>query len=185
MPLVVNFVAFQVGWFSSVIGGAQQLPWLGPVVALLVVGWHLMQARRPMAELTLVVGCGLIGAVFDSVLVALGWVSYPSGMLIDVLAPYWIVTMWMLFATTLNMSLRWLKGRPALASILGLVAGPAAYWAGHKLGGVEFVDPVAALVALGAGWAVLLPLLMPLARTFDGMSPEPASERLAGLPSGG
>jgi hypothetical protein len=31
MRLLVNFVAFQLGWFACVLGAAQGLPWLGPV----------------------------------------------------------------------------------------------------------------------------------------------------------
>ena len=31
MHFVMNFAAFQVGWFSSVIGGASQLPWISDI----------------------------------------------------------------------------------------------------------------------------------------------------------
>jgi hypothetical protein len=32
MNLLINITAFKLGWLSSVFGGAQQLPWLGPLV---------------------------------------------------------------------------------------------------------------------------------------------------------
>ena len=32
MPFLINIAAFKIGWLSSVVGGAQQLPWLGPAV---------------------------------------------------------------------------------------------------------------------------------------------------------
>jgi len=170
MAALINFFAFQVGWFSSVLGAANQMPWLGPLVILAVLAVHLGQARRPDLELGLVIGCGIIGVYFDSVLVALGWVSYPSGLVSNLLAPYWIVTMWMLFGTTLNLSMRWLRGRHLLAAVLGGVAGPLSYWAGHKLGGMTFVEPTAALVALAAGWAVIMPVLVSLAERLDGIA---------------
>ena len=47
-----------------------------------------------------------------------GWLAYPSGTFIAGLAPYWIVGMWMLFATTLNITFRWLHERMWLASNL-------------------------------------------------------------------
>lgn len=172
MALLVNFLAFQIGWFSSVIGGAQQMPWLGPIAFLGVLAIHLRQARRPRLELGLVVACGAIGLVYDSLLVALGWVTYPSGLISESLAPYWIVTMWMLFGTTLNVSLGWLKGRPWLAALLGLVGGPASYYAGYKLGGIQFPDFDAAMAALAVGWALSMPLLLKLAERFDGVSAE-------------
>lgn len=175
MLALINFVVFQVGWFSSVLGAANHMPWLGPVLVLGAVVLHLRFARRPADEVLLIAACGGLGALFDSALVAAGWVRYPSGMLAAGFAPYWIVGMWLLFATTLNVSLRWLQGRALLAAVLGFVAGPASYIAGAKLGGIALLDPRASLVALAIGWAVMLPMLSALARRFDGFAPEPAA----------
>jgi hypothetical protein len=169
MQLVLNFVAFQLGWFSSVLGAAREMPWLGPLAALVVLAIHLYHARRPRQEIMLVLSCAMIGAAFDSMLVASGWVAYSSGLFSESLAPYWIITMWMLFATTLNVSLRWLRGRDALAAVFGLVGGPVTYLAGEKLGGIVLVNELAALTALGLGWAVMMPILLRLSETFDGM----------------
>lgn len=169
MNVVLNFVAFQIGWFSSVLGGANQMPWIGPLAVLFVVGTHLVVAERPAPEFVLVVLCGVFGTAFDSLLVASGWVTYPSGMFSSVMAPYWISAMWCSFATTLNLSMRWMKGRPILAAVTGLVAGPLTYIAGHKLGGIEFIDRTAALLALAIGWAIILPVLMHYAERFNGV----------------
>lgn len=168
MYMLINIIGFKVGWVSSVMGAAAQMPWLGPAVFALVAFVHLRQARRPDLELGLVITAGIIGICFDSFIVAMGWVTYPSGQFSPMLAPYWIVTMWMLFATTLNRSMAWLKGRTTLAAILGGIAGPASYYAGQKLGAIEFVEPVAALSALAIGWAVIMPLLMIIAERLDG-----------------
>lgn len=173
MQVLVNFIAFQVGWFASVMGAANQMPWLGPLVLAGVLTIHLRQARRPELELGLVIACGIIGTWFDSVLVSSGWVIYPAGQFSALMAPYWIIAMWMLFATTLNRSMGWLRGRAALASILGAIAGPASYYAGHKLGGIEFREPLYALVALAVGWAALMPVLVTLAERLDGFVQEP------------
>jgi ABC-type amino acid transport system permease subunit len=77
--------------------------------------------------------------------------------------------MWMLFATTLNVSMRWLRGKPLLAALLGLVGGPAAYTAGEAMGGIVLVDQTAAVAALAIGWACIMPLLVWLASHLDGM----------------
>jgi hypothetical protein len=180
MNLLINVAAFKLGWLSSVFGGAQQLPWLGPVVVLIVVGLHLARAQRPGSELMLILSCGLIGAVFDSVLVAAGWVTFPSGMFSDMMAPYWIVTMWMLFGTTINMSMRWMRGRPLLASAFGFVGGPLAYIAGHKIGGIVFVDQTAAIAMLAIGWAVIMPLLIQLGERLDGVSSQSSQGDIVG-----
>jgi hypothetical protein len=172
MSLLINIAAFKIGWLSSVFGGAQQMPWLGPAVVFAAIVIHLLRAHRPSSELMLILSCGLIGTFFDSALVAAGWVTFPSGMFSDTFAPYWIITMWMLFATTINLSMRWMRGRPWLAAAFGLVGGPLAYYAGHKIGGIVFVNEAAALAMLAAGWALMMPLLMRLGESLDGVSAE-------------
>lgn len=178
MLYILNFVAFQIGWFSSVIGGAQQMPWLGPVVILGALAIHFRAAKRPVEELALVLSCAAIGALFDSFLVSLGWVQYSSGMLFEMAAPYWIIAMWMLFATTLNVSMRWLRQKEWLAAFFGLIGGPTTYFAGQKLGGIVLVDQTAALIALGIGWAVMMPILLRLSEYFDGFSDRSVSQTL-------
>lgn len=169
MLLFVNFAAFQVAWLSCVMGAAREMPWLGPVAVLIALLIHLRAARKPFEEVLLVLTCALIGAGFDSILVAAGWVTYKAGQFSDYLAPYWIVTMWMLFATTLNVSMRWLRGKPALAALFGFYGGPAAYITGQALGGITLVNETAALTALAVGWAIMMPVLMRLSESLDGM----------------
>jgi hypothetical protein len=169
MLLVTNFLVFQLGWLACVLGGAHHLPWTGTGVAAVAVAWHLSQAATPRRELALVLLVGLLGALWDSLLVAAGLLVYPSGTLLPGTAPHWIVAMWLLFATTLNVSLRWLRQRPVLAIACGALGGPLAYYAGAQLGGVQMPQPGAALAALSVGWAVFMPLLSVLAQRFDGM----------------
>lgn len=169
MFMLVNFAAFEIAWLSSVVGGAQQMPWLGPLAVCIALAIHLSAARKPFEEVVLVLSCAFIGAFFDSALVAAGWVTYPSGLFSDYLAPYWIITMWMLFATTLNVSMRWLRGKPWMAAIFGLFGGPTTYLAGQKLGGIVLVNPTAAYLALAIGWAIIMPVLMWLSENLDGM----------------
>ena len=166
--IVINAVVFQIGWLSCVLAGANHLPWLGTLTALLIVVLHISYASRPQNELLLVLSAGIIGAVWDSLLVYAGLLQYPSGILIEGTAPHWIIAMWLLFATTLNVSLRWLKERPLLAAAIGTVAGPAAYFAGYKLGGIQVPDVMTAMSALAIGWALLMPALMILSNRLVG-----------------
>lgn len=166
---VVNFVAFQAGWFSCVLGAANGVPLIGLAVAAGAVLLHLHLARDGAAELRLLLIAVLIGLVFDSVLASLGWVRYPSGVLVPGLAPYWILAMWAIFATTLNVSMSWLRGRLALAVLMGGIFGPLSYQAGARLGGLVFAQETSAMVALGLGWALIMPCLVLLAQRFNGI----------------
>ena len=67
-----------------------------------------------------------------------------------------------------NVSLRLLHNRRAVAAVVGAVAAPLAYYAGGRLGAVEFVNVGAALLVIGAGWVVLMPVLVSLAARLDG-----------------
>jgi hypothetical protein len=168
---LLNILLFQVGWFACVLSGATQQPWVGALIAISIVSIHLLRAPLAEAEFKLVLIAVGIGTVWDSLLVWLDWLRYSSGILIPNTAPYWIVLMWGLFATILNVSLRWLRGRWLIAAIAGGLGGPLAYYGGHRLGALEFGDQSAALIALAIGWAVITPILMAVATRFDGYAP--------------
>lgn len=166
-----NIALFQIGWFACVLSGAAQRPWIGALCALAVVAIHLTRAPAAEAEIKLVLIALAIGAVWDSMLVWLNWLHYSSGILIPHTAPYWIILMWGLFATLLNVSLRWMKGRWVIAAVAGSIGGPLAYYGGFKLGALEFGNQYAALTALAVGWAVITPMLLVLSTRFDGFAP--------------
>ena len=70
-------------------------------------------------------------------------------------------------------SLGWLKPRKAFGALFGLVGGPLAYYTGQKLGGIEFVDFNAAIIALGIAWGAVTPVLLVLAERFNGFAERP------------
>jgi len=168
--LIVNLVAAEAGWFACVSGAANGMPWAGPLLVLALVALHLHFSKRPGRELSLVLSAVLIGLFADSLLVFAGLVSYPSGTWIDGFAPYWILAMWAMFATTLNVSMKWLRRRHTLAAAIGAVGGPLAYLAGQQMGAITFLQPLLSLIALSVIWAVAMPLLMALATRMDGVS---------------
>lgn len=177
--ILLNFVAFQVAWFACVLGGANDLALAGTLTVAAAVGLHLRLAPRPRPELALIAIAALVGTVWDSLLVGLDLMRYPAGTFAPGLAPHWIIAMWALFATTLNVSMSWMKGRPVLAVAMGAVGGPLAYLAGQRLGAVEMPDPVLALAAQAAGWAVMMPALTLLAARLDGFETAAAPARAA------
>jgi hypothetical protein len=167
---LINLAASEAGWFACVSGAANGMPWIGPLVVLALVAMHLRLVKRPGPEIRLMVSAVVIGLVADSLLVTLGLVSYSAGTWIDGMAPYWILAMWAMFATTLNVSMKWLRNRNALSAAFGAVGGPLAYLAGEKLGAITFEEPVFAMIALAVIWALAMPLLMVLATRLDGVS---------------
>jgi hypothetical protein len=166
--MFLNFIMFQIGWLACVLGGAHGWPWLGVAVTAAIVAVHLRQAARPQTEAVLIVLSGLLGFVADSLLTGMGLLRFSSGQFHPHIAPYWMAALWMAFATTLNVSLRWLKPRLGLAALLGAVAGPLAYYGGAKLGGVAFAEPLVSLIAVAGVWTLAMPLLLIIAARWDG-----------------
>jgi Protein of unknown function (DUF2878) len=175
--VVANVVLFQVGWFACVLGAAQGQPWIGVVAAVAVVAWNGLRAACARSELTLVAIAVLIGALFDSILSMLGWIAYMPALRQYSLAPLWILALWALFATTINVSMRWLKPRLWLAALLGAVGGPLSYWAAERMGAVHFAEPFVAVFALAIGWALVMPVLLIFAHDYDGFASQKAAAR--------
>lgn len=166
--MLINILCFQIGWFASVLGAAHDMPWLGPLIALPIVGWHVANAGIKRSEFMLIFVVALLGSSYDQSLLAMGWVQYPASAWPMGLLPVWMTGLWLLFATTLNVSLRWLRGRPAIAMLFGFIGGPLAYLGGAKLGALIWLQSTALLVALALGWALLMPVLLWLAVRLDG-----------------
>lgn len=163
------FVVGQAGWFVCVTSAARGVAWIGAVFVLAAVFWHATLVAAPVPELKLVAAAVLIGALWETILVASGLLVYPNGVLIPGTAPWWLLALWALFAVQLNVLFSWLKQRLLLAAALGALAGPLSFRAGAALGAVRLADPVLSCAALGAGWAVLMPLILALARRWDGV----------------
>ena len=99
--------------------------------------------------------------------------------------------MWVLFATTINHGLSWVKRNWMVSAVAGLAGGPMAFYAGSGLGAITFSDPLMALTVIGLGWGVLLPLLVLVSDTITDSAilepdagPAAAGDRTADLREG-
>lgn len=167
IKVAYNFVASEAGWFACVLGAAHGKPWIGPLVVIALVAIHLRLVQKPGAEVSVMLAAVLIGFAAESSLVVSGFVSYPNGAWFQGFAPYWILAMWVMFATTLNTSLKCLQGRIPLAMLLGAIFGPLAYLAGEGLGAITFEERSLAIAALALVWAICMPLLSMLAARWN------------------
>lgn len=164
---LINFVAFQLGWFACVLSAASNRPMLGIAIALLLLGLHFSLSSQLRRDLLLVSGIALIGSGWDSLLTWQQLMLFSSGQYHPSFAPAWISAMWLMFATTINVSLRWLYQRYWLAALLGAIAGPLAYQAGAALGAVSMPQPMLGLLVMSIGWALMMPLFIKLAQSIE------------------
>jgi hypothetical protein len=169
----MNFLAYQLAWFAVILGAARGHAWAGAAVALLVAALHLARHRNA-AELKLMGLALLIGALVDSTLAISGQVKFAAAWPED-LAPFWMLSLWLAFATTLNHSLRWLMHRPVFAALAGALGGPLAYLAGAKLGALVIVAPTTTLPLIAMLWT---PAMVALSMMVLRASLPPATGRL-------
>lgn len=169
--MIMNFLLFQLGWFACVLGGAYDQTLLGCLIAMLVIAYHFYRANEAIQELRLLAVALIIGFIFESIVTSQGLARYSHGQVFDVIAPLWMILMWPLFATTLNLSMRWMKSlSPLLVSLVGAIFAPLAYYAGNRLGAVEYDNLTLSLSIIAIAWAALLPALVIFSIKLDGYS---------------
>ena len=174
LRLVGGFVLFQAAWFACVIGAARGESALGVAAVVAVLAVLLALSSDRGAELRLIAIALALGLVWDTLLARTGIVDYASPVPQSGWAPAWILALWALFAPMLRESMRWLHGRPLVGALFGGVGGALSYAAAERLGACRFPDPALALTVLGAGWAVIIPLLLAAAQRLDrSTSPRP------------
>lgn len=156
-----NVVGYQLVWLASVYGAAQSMPWLGPVTVALFAAVHLSLSPSRQADLRMIAIAIVLGFLLDSLFAASGLLHYASPWPSTVLAPVWILSMWVGFALTLDHSMGFLRGNWMAAGAFGLIGGPLAYWAAERVfGAVSYgASHLVVGVALGVAWAIALPLL--------------------------
>jgi hypothetical protein len=128
MRNAINIIAMQIVWFACVLGAANGFPWIGTAIAIGIATLHLVRAPEPKLELQLMALALAMGLVLDSALISGGWIAFQNGELAPGLTTHWMLGLWLGFATTLNVSLRWLLRKPFAAIVFGALGGPLAYW---------------------------------------------------------
>jgi len=159
--VALAFVFFQAGWFAAILGAANGAAWLGPLVIGALAAWFVWSGESRGRSAALLLASGALGFALDTALTAAGMLRFPADGSPGLSTP-WMVALWVNFAIFIPGGLRWLYGRYALAASLGAAGGPAAYWAGQRLGAIEWNMPQAAF-AVAAEWAAATPAILWLA----------------------
>jgi hypothetical protein len=163
---VGNFLAFQATWLATVLGAANGLVWLGPLVLACWLAIHLTSTGR--GEANLLGLAAVIGFGFDSLLSAVGIIEFPNSGFVTAPSPLWMICLWVAFACTLRHSLAWLRPYPLLASAFGAVGGSLAYLGGAQLGALVVSASPISLLVVAAMWAIVTPTLFTLAERVPG-----------------
>lgn len=161
LPAAANAVGFNIVWAITVFGAAAGLGWAGPAALLIFATIQVSMATRPRYDLTAMAVFAGAGLVIDSAWSLAGALTYSAGWPHPGFAPVWLVSLWAAFSLTIGHSLAWLRPRPVLAAVFGLLGGGFSYWVGARLGAVQLGIPAwTYAVGVGLCWAVALPALI-------------------------
>ena len=84
----------------------------------------------------------LVGAAFEIPAGGQRLGAHAPALLLGSVTPLWMVALWAAFATTLNVSLRALRPHYLLAAVLAAMGAPLAYYAGARLGALQWVKTI-------------------------------------------
>jgi hypothetical protein len=170
MRIAVNIAVFYAAWVGCVLAAASNRPFAATAACTTAVLFHLLLASQRRVEAAFVGSGLLLGVAVESILLNFGLASYAAPGPISSLPPVWLLLLWAVFSTTINVSLSWLKSRLGLAAVLGAIGGPFSYALGERLGAMALADPQwLGFVTIGLLWAVAFPLLLAIARRLDQM----------------
>lgn len=185
MLKLINFLAFQLGWFGCLwtVRKGDAGFGIGIITAILLL--HLVLSTDSRREAFLILVTIGVGAVVDGANLATGVFIVGRSTELGAFPPTWLFAIWALFATTLNSSLAWLQGKLWPSVLFGMIAGPLMYVAGARLTRSQISFPVKgtfdvflewspermfawpdgrSAMILALEWAVVFPLLLLIAR---------------------
>jgi hypothetical protein len=160
LRLLANIVLFQVGWFTCLLLSGTWAILIATTIVLLHF-YFIVPYKQRIKETGLIAVVLFVGVIlelcylFSEVLIRSDGEGYPA---------FWLLLIWVLFATTFRYSLFWLRSKLWLASIFAGVAAPVSYYAGANLNAtVSLNDNITfSLVVIAMSWAIVFPLLMKL-----------------------
>jgi hypothetical protein len=166
MRLFLNILVFQTAWWACIAGVGRGLEIPALLYGLVLAGLHLRFAHQPQQEAKLAALALLLGIAADTLLQTTSVISF-YGWALGPLSPFWLWLLWVLFAMTLNTSLKFLQSHTLWLSVAaGLVFGPLTYYAGAQLGAASFDNTPVHLGALAITWGLTLPVLVYAAKHF-------------------
>ncbi|MBA6390995.1 DUF2878 domain-containing protein [Colwellia sp. BRX10-3] len=151
-----NLVAFNAAWFGLVVIGNLFIP-----IASIIFCAQLWYFQATKNEILLICLVATIGIWLDFALVYSGVFIFPETEGI----PFWLMTLWLLFAGTIRHSLAFLAKSKVLQFFVGSLFAPLSYLAGAKLSVVYLVPSLGfSYLLLACLWGPLMLVVFSLSR---------------------
>lgn len=153
----MNAVMFQCCWFAAILGSTYSaLITLILALAIYFYSLHLIGARIPYMAL-MVTGLSVVGYMGDTLIARQTGLVYSNSL--GLFAPIWLLVLWIAFAATLELSMKWIFIKFWLTAVVGLFLVPVSYFAGIHLSNSYFLEQhsrYAFFIFEGIWWAAVL-----------------------------
>ena len=147
--LVINILWFQLGWLISVIYGTPA----AALVVLITILLYRYVLPVTVAEWLLISAVIGVGVITDTLLGLSNVLQFPNS---HPLPPFWMMTLWLVFATTLNQSMSMIVRRKYLFIAFCAVGAPISYFAGVHLSEVKFGLPTTlSMISIAFAWTLV------------------------------
>jgi len=157
-----NLISVNIGWLACITGAARGHHWLGLVVVPILFVIHITAIQRRKIRRIFIVALATtaIGLLVDTILIVVGAVEPNRWLMPAPFTTIWDLMIWANFSLALDASLRFLQKRPLVAAFLGGICAPGTYYAGDRLGALNFSEPIfSSLLWVGAVWLFTMPCL--------------------------
>ncbi|MFT7617604.1 MAG: hypothetical protein ACI97A_001243 [Planctomycetota bacterium] len=156
---VVHFLGFQACWFATILSATDGSPWRGPICIGIFALLHITFISPRRLEVIRLLAAAAFGFVADTLLISAGILQFGVGH--ETLPPAWMVTLWVLFMTTLPVTMPWLRKRYLIGALVGAIAGPVCYFAGAKLGALDIgSSELWSTSLISLEWLIATPVLI-------------------------
>jgi len=156
---LIKSVLFYGGWIYCLQSVNVCEPYKGVlVIGAILIYLFIVSDNRP-ADFILVISLTVMGAMTDTAYALTGMIIYNCPFPdFPWIAPYWLISLWMLFAALIRESFAWLNGRWLLATVLGSAGGVSSYLGSMRMGAAEFgVSATIGITVLAIVWAIIVP----------------------------
>lgn len=155
---------FHAGWLGCIGLATTRVAWIS--LSLPIAFWALLKFKFGLRREALIAASvvALVGVLFDSLMLAFGFIETPGGSFLG-LIPVWLISIWMLFSLTLIQTGPGLSVSPWILAALGAVFGPLSYRSG-EIFKVLFFGSSYTFAIYALFWALAFPGVVRLSKRY-------------------
>ncbi|MAZ61579.1 MAG: hypothetical protein CMG50_05335 [Candidatus Marinimicrobia bacterium] len=159
--IIINVIGFYVCWWITIYGAVSKLYYIGPVATFIFIIIHLVKLTNHKKEDVFLLISFFLGLFIETLLLNLDIIIHKGILVKYNIAPFWSVSLWLCFATTLLHSFKWLSKKYLTSSVLGILSAPLIYFSMQSMDVIKFgADKIIVIIFTSILWGLFFPLFI-------------------------